>query len=98
MILTKAQLKLLIQEQIAEIGIPSLNRFASPFGSKDKKQPAPEALAVLNMIRDKWPQMDSTEGDKIQALNDIYRALDKALIGTAGQEGLLNIKEEGQQL
>jgi len=92
--LTKTQLKILIQEQIAEIGLPSLKSFESPFGSKNKKQPAPEAVAVLNMIRDKWPQMDSTEGDKVQALNDIYRALDKALIGSANQEGLLSIKED----
>tara|TARA_Y100000296_G_scaffold84487_1_gene117942 strand:- start:456 stop:893 length:438 start_codon:yes stop_codon:yes gene_type:complete len=87
--ITKSQLKELIEEELSE-----MRGFVSPFAPRDIKGPAPEPADVLNAIVERWPRSGSSQGQQIDALKDIYRYLDQALVGTGRQKGLMDIKED----
>ena len=85
--ITKSELKGLIKEELLEVFGLEI-----PIGKKETAAPQPGD--VLNNIREMWPSQDSGDREKIEALEDIYRFLDKALVGTAAQPGLMKLKEE----
>ena len=84
--LTKSQLKQIIKETLDEV-------FGLEIPIDKKQEETPQPVDVLNNIRDMWPAQDSGDREKIQALEDIYRFLDKALVGTHQQPGLMHLKE-----
>lgn len=68
--------------------------FGLDFPTREKKQEASTPVEVLNNISKMWPTQDSSDSERIHALEDMYRLLDDALVGTGAKPGLLKLKEE----
>jgi len=90
--LTKAQLEEVIDEILRT---PSLE--IPGFGPKTPRE-SPMPVDIFNQVRELWPAASATNREQVAALEDIYRLLDKALIGTGTQAGLLRLSEDNSLL
>jgi len=83
---TKTNLAKMIHEELDEL-------LGEPKPPTQPMHAPPAPVEVFNSVRELWPDTESTEAEKIDALENIWRLLDKALVGTGKQPGLLQLGE-----